>query len=1405
MDKFNLEHKPTIAPGSPRKKPAGHSSRPPPPLRRSLSVAKRQFSWREPIRPFVSSTFRDFQKERDVLVKRVFPKLEQLCRLRGTYFAPVDLRWGITEEQAGSGDIIRLCLDYVAKSRPYFLGLIGERYGSHQPPPPAAGEEPGDNASLVTLEAATTCTHGGAVETSSHGATNTPDLITLSTPSWPLNGVGGESGSADGGGGNSGTSNKHAGSHGPGPGADLSDNWIARNFRVAAKAGYPWLLDTQYRSYSITALEVELAAFRERFPYARFYFRNPQLADSTNLAHAMAESEFAAVSMQQLKQKIVESGLPVFQYNTYEELADAVMGEWRAIIDEVYPPLAAELSPAMTISKSNTVASDLFSEWAAHEAFAESRRRAFVATPELDTVLSALETHVAVNDGEGGDGKPSSPSANLLLESRAACIAILVGERGSGKSALLANWSKAISADEPDVHVVTHYVGSSSSSASPLGFMLHCIAELRSRFLDFDGNDRQQQNEDQLDLSRVKAAFGAALALGRSLIILDGLEEMSRETVGEGELDWLPSSLPTRSCMVVSTGENHSSFKALKRRPDTQVIRMPLLKNDDAKRQLVRCHLAVHCKQLSEDQLSRVVSSPLADKPFFLASLANEMRIFGEHEKVSERLSYYLAAKSPSHLWTLVIQRWVTDYGQDSIQSQIPHSQSTTDGSQAAKDGCKSSNVHAAATKPAGQLSGWVAAALQLLAVSRHGLSDSEVLVALQTCGYPQLTSLDWASFRSAAGDALFERQGGMLSFFHQHLRAAVFDCLLDVRHADVTDAADLQTHNPWMAKKAVWHRVLADYFQATKPSIRRTEELPWQRLMSSDMAGLQRAVCEPPIFLDCVDWQNNQGRLRLDLMTYWRALEKSGIDQLTSYRSMLETEKALLTRGGPKDSNADRQSTVQRYYALLASMVGRFLAAASKFTDAADVLRDAMEYAQEVHGCETDDAPCTTGDHQEFNSVRLLGPVELLSSVQEQLASLNLFQLHISEAERWFREALRTTGFSFVLDDADDDSLYGMDPKLVLRRGRLLDSLGFLKAKDAGPHAASMQQEAWSLLMKAKAYLDTANNTPSQADVLYHIAVCDSRLGRLKEAEEGMRGALRARKAWYGGEHPAIAEILNDLAGLLLNGKSESRLREAEQLYRQALDIRRKTVGPEHILTATTLYHLGKHLAARDACAQEEAVQLLRTSLSIRSSKLGESHVITKAVARRLGQLEDLMSSRRASANQCASGTDTQQPGRGRGRRGSWDHSTRQRGGSYDNRRRSAGDIAGGVSTANDHRGRSETRRRGHQHGGSASQDEYAATGGRGQSYPRRGRHHSSQRPVDNTPWQGDKPRGRGSRGASDERRLTRQSASAGASAWGSKPAQSSQGGDHYNDGGDGDGWEVAGRQRSRNARTAR
>jgi tetratricopeptide (TPR) repeat protein len=95
---------------------------------------------------FISSTFRDFHAERDHLRDVVFPELQELLKQQGArlHLELIDLRQGVDTlsvvrpaEQLTPAEIderkqslvLTVCLDEIDRSRPFFVGLLGERYG----------------------------------------------------------------------------------------------------------------------------------------------------------------------------------------------------------------------------------------------------------------------------------------------------------------------------------------------------------------------------------------------------------------------------------------------------------------------------------------------------------------------------------------------------------------------------------------------------------------------------------------------------------------------------------------------------------------------------------------------------------------------------------------------------------------------------------------------------------------------------------------------------------------------------------------------------------------------------------------------------------------------------------------------------------------------------------------------------------------------------------------------------------------------------------------------------------------------------------------------------------------------------------------------------------------------------
>jgi len=83
---------------------------------------------------FISSTFSDMHRERDILISKVIPALKTYSYTKGQELTVTDLRWGIDTVNAESGTemnkILSVCMAEIDYCRPHMIILLGDRYGS---------------------------------------------------------------------------------------------------------------------------------------------------------------------------------------------------------------------------------------------------------------------------------------------------------------------------------------------------------------------------------------------------------------------------------------------------------------------------------------------------------------------------------------------------------------------------------------------------------------------------------------------------------------------------------------------------------------------------------------------------------------------------------------------------------------------------------------------------------------------------------------------------------------------------------------------------------------------------------------------------------------------------------------------------------------------------------------------------------------------------------------------------------------------------------------------------------------------------------------------------------------------------------------------------------------------------
>ena len=85
------------------------------------------------IKVFLSSTFKDMDAERDLIMNRVAPLLQERLSSESISVQFIDLRWGVntqdTDENERENTVLRECIAEIRESRPFFIGLLGGRYG----------------------------------------------------------------------------------------------------------------------------------------------------------------------------------------------------------------------------------------------------------------------------------------------------------------------------------------------------------------------------------------------------------------------------------------------------------------------------------------------------------------------------------------------------------------------------------------------------------------------------------------------------------------------------------------------------------------------------------------------------------------------------------------------------------------------------------------------------------------------------------------------------------------------------------------------------------------------------------------------------------------------------------------------------------------------------------------------------------------------------------------------------------------------------------------------------------------------------------------------------------------------------------------------------------------------------
>jgi len=1027
--------------------------------------------------------------ERDELVKFVFPELRRRCRERAVEFVEVDLRWGITDEQKSEGKVLPICLAEIDRCRPYFIGLLGERYG-----------------------------------------------------------------------------------------------WVPETIDEDLARQQEWLLE--HKEKSVTELEIVHGVLRN--PAMRglafFYLRDPESSrrveeDLARQPDYRPEPKSSREKLNSLKEKIRNSGYAVNEgFADPKTLGSRILEDLWEVIDKRFPQ--------------DTVPTPLERERMDHEAFAAVRTKVYIGRQEY---FRQLDEHAA------GEDPPL----------------VLLGESGSGKSALLANWVNRYREAHPDDFLVAHYIGSSADSTDHVRLLRTVMEEIRARYPEPPGGLQERgESEILVDPQKIVEAFplwlAKAAARGKFVLILDALNQIE-DRDNAPDLGWLPGYFPPGVRVVLSTLAGRS-LEALERRGWPTYSMHPL---DAAERKkLIEEYLSRFGRKLSGDHAARIAAASQSSNPLYLRALLDELRLYGDHHTLGLRIGHYLAAETVDALYVRILERYEQDYERE---------------------------------RP-----GLVRDAMTLLWASRRGLTESELLDLLGS-GYEPLPRAFWSPLLLAVDDAFVSRSG-LLNFFHDFLRKAVKERYL--RDPDVRRRVHLR---------------LADYFNLRKPDDRKAEELPWQLSKAEEWGRLKDCLTDLPIFNHL-----NTDATKYELVGYWRLLE-GRYDMVDSYRDMIEkfegigppneelanlNEKvayflclnARYIRAAPfyrraltireKVVGQDHRATANNLYQL-AWLLGEI----GDYNEAELLCRRALDAEQKILGPEHPDTAATIDWlahllHQKGDYVgaeplyrRALAAKEkalgtdhpLTAKTIQYLAVLLQVKGDFVGAELLFRRALGSLEKAVGPEHPDTAVTLSQLAWLLQQNGNYVEAESLSRRalavleKVLGPEhpytAKLLNQLAWflqqngnydgaePLFRRGIAVLENVVGPehPDTAVTIKQLAWVLQQKGNYAGAELLYRRALAALEKVLGPEHPHTSVALQDLAWLL---RQKGDYAEAEPLYLRALAALEKVLGAEHPETATVINNLGDLL--RNRGDYERAEPLIRRALDIREKRLGPEHPYT-------------------------------------------------------------------------------------------------------------------------------------------------------------------------------------------------
>ncbi|XP_071479087.1 TPR repeat-containing protein DDB_G0287407-like [Diadema antillarum] len=432
------------------------------------------------------------------------------------------------------------------------------------------------------------------------------------------------------------------------------DEFLQKTFDHAVPR-YPWL--DQYRDRSVTELEFLHGHLNK--PGTRpacFFFRDKayddaKLAECIALGDERGQRKFrstsdgprAAEHLDNLKQRVnntKDKCLAVHMNYTTPEVGARLMFE----------TVREHLSSIL--GQSHQASSEMEKEHAQHETFLVTRRGMGGGMVGGEAYLEEIDRHVIGK--EEGNGK------HLLL----------LGDAGSGKSCVLANWMERHLGKYDDDILAFHFIGCTSNSTRELDILRHVCYQIEMALgggslpTSGDGETEAEKTKDERDMQKLllKLINDVSQKGLRVVIVIDALDKVDTGGRAVKELYWLPKVASSSAHIILSTTNTDTrNIRELVDARQYDSLEVSQLTRD-LRSEVTKKMLLVRGKELSPGQMEKVLAHAETGNPLYLYILLQELCSFGSFFELDDYIDFMLTSTGTVDLFQKFLQRLEKDY-----------------------------------------------------------------------------------------------------------------------------------------------------------------------------------------------------------------------------------------------------------------------------------------------------------------------------------------------------------------------------------------------------------------------------------------------------------------------------------------------------------------------------------------------------------------------------------------------------------------------------------------------------------------------------------------------------------------------------------------------------------------------